>query len=80
MFEAATATRGLTEAGIREPNLLIIDLGQPGGSGLDIIRDVRTWSGVPIVVLPARSDEEGKIAALDAGADDCLTKPFGIGE
>ena len=80
MFEAATATRGLTEAGIREPNLLIIDLGQPGGSGLYIIREVRTWSGVPIVVLSARSDEKGKVAALDAGADDYLTKPFGNGE
>ena len=63
-----------------EFDLLILDLGLPGGSGLDIIRDVRTWSGVPIVVLSARSDEDGKIAALDAGADNCLTKPFGIGE
>ena len=80
MFEAATAPSGLTERVTRKPDLLILDMGLPGGSGLDIIREVRTWSGVPTVVLSARSDEKRKIAALDAGADDCLTKPFGIGE
>ena len=80
MFEAATAPSGLTERVTRKPDLLILDMGLPGGSGLDIIREVRTWSGVPNVVLSARSDEDGKIAALDAGADNCLTKPFGIGE
>lgn len=52
----------------------------PDGDGLDVIRDVRGWSGVPIIVLSARSDEADKIAALDAGADDYLTKPFGVGE
>ena len=57
-----------------------MDLGLPDGDGLDLIRDVRTWSNVPIVVLSARSDESDKIAALDAGADDYLTKPFGVGE
>ena len=68
------------EAGTRKPDLLVLDLGLPDGDGLDVIRDVRGWSAVPIVVLSARSDEADKIAALDAGADDYLTKPFGVGE
>ena len=59
---------------------MVLDLGLPDGDGLDLIRDVRGWSGVPIIVLSARSDETDKIAALDAGADDYLTKPFGTGE
>jgi two-component system KDP operon response regulator KdpE len=71
---------GLTEAGTRKPDLLMLDLGLPDGDGLDLIRDVRGWSAVPIIVLSARSDEADKIAALDAGADDYLTKPFGVGE
>ena len=79
-FEAETAQRGLTEAGTRKPDLLVLDLGLPDGDGLDLIRDVRGWSTVPIVVLSARSDEADKIAALDAGADDYLAKPFGVGE
>ena len=80
VFEADTAKRGLTEAGTRKPDLLVLDLGLPDGDGLDVIRDVRGWSAVPIVVLSARVDEADKIAALDAGADDYLTKPFGVGE
>ncbi len=80
VHEAATLRAGLTEAGTRKPDLLILDLGLPDGDGIDLIRDVRSWSGVPIVVLSARSDEADKIAALDAGADDYLGKPFGIGE
>ena len=80
VFEADTASRGLTEAGTRKPDLLVLDLGLPDGDGLDVIRDVRSWSAVPIVVLSARADEADKIAALDAGADDYLTKPFGVGE
>jgi len=80
VFEADTATKGLSEAGTRKPDLLVLDLGLPDGDGLDVIRDVRGWSGVPIIVLSARSDETDKIAALDAGADDYLTKPFGVGE
>jgi two-component system KDP operon response regulator KdpE len=80
VFEADTVKRGQLEAGTRKPDLLIVDLGLPDGDGLDVIRDVRTWSSVPIVVLSARSDESDKIAALDAGADDYLTKPFGVGE
>ena len=80
VHEADTAKKGLTEAGTRKPDLLVLDLGLPDGDGLDVIRDVRGWSGVPIVVLSARADELDKIAALDAGADDYLTKPFGVGE
>jgi two-component system KDP operon response regulator KdpE len=80
VHEADTLKKGLTEAGTRKPDLLVLDLGLPDGDGLALIRDVRSWSGVPIVVLSARSDEADKIAALDAGADDYLTKPFGVGE
>ena len=80
VHEADTAKKGLTEAGTRKPDLLVLDLGLPDGNGLDVIRDVRGWSAVPIIVLSARCDEADKIAALDAGADDYLTKPFGVGE
>jgi two-component system KDP operon response regulator KdpE len=80
VHEADTARRGLLDAGTRKPDLLVVDLGLPDGDGLDVIRDVRGWSNVPIVVLSARADEADKIAALDAGADDYLTKPFGVGE
>ena len=80
VFEADTAKKGLSEAGTRKPALLVLDLGLPDTDGLALIRDVRGWSGVPIIVLSARSSEADKIAALDAGADDYLTKPFGVGE
>ena len=80
VFEADTARDGLRDAATRKPDLLVLDLGLPDGDGLDVIRDVRSWSTVPIVVLSARSDEADKIGALDAGADDYLTKPFGVGE
>ncbi|MDO8252770.1 MAG: two-component system response regulator KdpE [Rhodoferax sp.] len=80
VHEADTVKKGLTEAGTRKPDLLVVDLGLPDSDGLELIRDVRSWSNVPIVVLSARADEADKIAALDAGADDYLTKPFGVGE
>jgi two-component system, OmpR family, KDP operon response regulator KdpE len=80
VHEADTAKRGLADAGTRKPDLLIVDLGLPDGDGIDVIRDVRGWSNVPILVLSARANEVDKIAALDAGADDYLTKPFGLGE
>ena len=80
VHESATARQGLADAGTRQPDLLVLDLGLPDGDGLDLIRDVRGWSAVPIIVLSARVDEADKIAALDAGADDYLTKPFGTGE
>ncbi|WP_061708371.1 two-component system response regulator KdpE [Pseudenterobacter timonensis] len=80
VFEAGTLQRGLIEAATRKPDLAILDLGLPDGDGLDFIREVRQWSQMPIIVLSARTEEADKIAALDAGADDYLSKPFGIGE
>jgi two-component system, OmpR family, KDP operon response regulator KdpE len=80
VHEAATQQRGLVEAGTRKPDLLVLDLGLPDGDGLDLIRAVRQWPSVPIVVLSARADETDKVEALDAGADDYLTKPFGVAE
>ncbi len=80
VFEAQTMQRGLIEAGTRKPSLVILDLGLPDGDGNDFIRDLRSWSSVPIIVLSARVNETDKIRALDAGADDYLSKPFGSGE
>ena len=80
VFEAGTLKQGLIEAGTRRPDLVILDLGLPDGDGVDYLRDLRAWSQVAVIVLSARSDEADKIAALDAGADDYLTKPFGVGE
>lgn len=80
VFEADTVARGLVEVGTRKTDLVIVDLGLPDKDGLELIRDLRTWSGIPIIVLSARAGESDKIAALDLGADDYLTKPFGVGE
>ncbi len=80
VFEAETSAQGLLEAGSHNPDLLMLDLGLPDGNGVDFIRNLRGWSDVPILVLSARSNEKDKIQALDAGADDYLTKPFGVGE
>ena len=80
VVEAATSAQGLLEAAASKPDLVILDLGLPDGNGIDFIGDLRGWSDVPILVLSARSQESDKIAALDAGADDYLTKPFGVGE
>jgi two-component system KDP operon response regulator KdpE len=80
VHEAGTLKTGLVEAGTRRPDLVILDLGLPDGDGLAFLRDLRSWSQVPVIVLSARSEEVDKIAALDAGADDYLTKPFGVGE
>ncbi|WP_367065389.1 two-component system response regulator KdpE [Oryzisolibacter sp. LB2S] len=80
VFEAASCQRGLIEAGTRRPDMLVLDLGLPDGDGVGLIRELRTWSALPIIVLSARSSEADKITALDAGADDYLVKPFGAGE
>lgn len=80
VFEAGTCADGLVEAGKQKPDLIVLDLGLPDGNGIDFIRDLRAWSDVPILVLSARSNEKDKIQALDVGADDYLTKPFGVGE
>jgi two-component system KDP operon response regulator KdpE len=79
-FEADGVQRGLIDAGTRRPDLIVLDLGLPDGDGVDFIRSLRAWSAVPVIVLSARSSEAHKIAALDAGADDYLIKPFGAGE
>ncbi|GAB2181251.1 two-component system response regulator KdpE [Denitratisoma sp. agr-D3] len=80
VHEADSLKRGLIEAGTRKPDMVVLDLGLPDGNGVDFIRDLRTWSGIPVIVLSARTAEADKIDALDAGADDYLTKPFSIGE
>ena len=80
VHEADTLQRGLIEAGTRKPDLVILDLGLPDGDGVVFIRDLRAWSSTPVLVLSARIEEYDKVEALDAGADDYLTKPFGVAE
>lgn len=80
VFEAETGRKGLVEAGTRRPDLVVLDLGLPDIDGVEFIRDLRSWSDAPIIVLSARSTEGDKVAALDAGADDYLAKPFGVAE
>lgn len=80
LIEAETAERGLQAAAAEPPDVVILDLGLPDADGLDVIRRLREWTAVPIIVLSARGREADKIAALDGGADDYLTKPFGVGE
>jgi len=80
VHESATLQRGLIDAGTRRPDLVVLDLGLPDGDGIDFLGDLRKWSAVPVIVLSARVGEDEKIRALDAGADDYLTKPFGVGE
>jgi two-component system KDP operon response regulator KdpE len=80
VFEAATAQQGLEAAASDRPDLIILDLGLPDLDGIDVTRQIREWSKVPIVVLSVRGHDGDKIAALDAGADDYLTKPFSTGE
>ncbi|WP_158899409.1 two-component system response regulator KdpE [Burkholderia sp. L27(2015)] len=80
VHEADTGQRGLIEAATRKPDLIIVDLGLPDTDGLDVIRELRGWTELPVIVLSARSQESEKVAALDAGADDYLSKPFGVSE
>ena len=80
VFEAGTAAWGATEAARQKPDLIILDLGLPDRDGIEFIRDYRGWSRTPILIISARSEERGKVEALDAGADDYLTKPFGVAE
>ena len=80
VFEAATGADGVVEVGSRQPDAVIIDLGLPDMDGLEVIRRVREWTAVPIIVLSARGQERDKVTVLDAGADDYVGKPFGAGE
>ena len=80
VVESGTAHRGAIDAATHKADLAIIDLGLPDGDGLELIRKLRAWSAMPLIVLSARTREDIKIAALDAGADDYVTKPFGVGE
>src|SRR5512138_1694406 len=80
VFEAETGKSALAEAVDHRPELLILDLGLPDMDGIEVTRQLREWSQVPIIILSVRDQENDKIAALDAGADDYLTKPFGVGE
>ena len=80
VFEADSGRSGIIEAGVRKPDLIILDLGLPDMDGVAVIKAIRAWSSLPIIILSARSSEQHKIEALDAGADDYLTKPFGLGE
>ena len=80
LIEAETAAEGLSQAATRSPDIVLLDLGLPDMDGLEVIKKMREWSAVPIIVISAREQEGDKIKALDEGADDYLTKPFGAGE
>ena len=80
VVEAASASDGLAQASSFNPDLILLDLALPDGDGVDVTRRIREWSAVPIVVISARGQESDKVAALDAGADDYLTKPFSMDE
>ena len=78
--EAVTAAESIVEATTHNPELILLDLGLPDGDGIDLTRRFREWTRVPIIVISARGREDDKVAALDAGADDYLTKPFSVNE
>jgi len=80
LIEAETAADGLSQAAMRNPDIIILDLGLPDMDGLEVIKKLREWSAVPVIIISAREQEGDKIKALDRGADDYLTKPFGVGE
>jgi two-component system, OmpR family, KDP operon response regulator KdpE len=80
LIEAETAKEGLAHAAARNPDVILLDLGLPDRDGLEVARELREWSGTPIIVLSARGREQDKVSALDLGADDYLTKPFGVEE
>lgn len=80
LVEATTSREGLAQATGRNPDIILLDLGLPDGDGIDLARRIREWASTPIIVISARGKEQDKVAALDAGADDYLTKPFGTDE
>jgi two-component system KDP operon response regulator KdpE len=80
LLEAATGSEGLSMAASRRPDIILLDLGLPDIDGIEVTRRLREWATTPIIVLSARGQDEDKVAALDAGADDYLTKPFSLAE
>jgi two-component system KDP operon response regulator KdpE len=80
VLTASTGAQGISQAAVGGPDVVVLDLGLPDMDGLDVCRRIRQWSAVPIIVLSADGTEDRKIAALDGGADDYMTKPFGMGE
>jgi two-component system KDP operon response regulator KdpE len=80
MIEAATAADGIEQAARHHPDLVLLDLGLPDADGSEVTRRLREWSTVPILIISARGNEDAKVKALDEGADDYMTKPFGAGE
>lgn len=80
VLAAATASEGMTMARSHNPDLVLLDLGLPDGDGLDVLKEMRTWSRRPVIIISARHQEREKVRALDLGADDYLTKPFGAAE
>jgi two-component system KDP operon response regulator KdpE len=80
IVEAATGQDGVVQTGMARPNVVILDLGLPDISGLEVLAKIREWSTVPVIILSVQESEQEKIAALDLGADDYVTKPFGMGE
>ncbi|HTQ77489.1 MAG TPA: two-component system response regulator KdpE [Burkholderiales bacterium] len=80
VVEAESGARGAVDAATHKPDLAVVDLGLPDVDGVEVIRRIRKWSAMPILVLSARTREQAKVDALDAGADDYVTKPFGVGE
>jgi two-component system KDP operon response regulator KdpE len=80
LVEATTAKEGIAHAAARNPDVILLDLGLPDRDGLEVTRELRAWSSTPVIVISARGREQDKVAALDLGADDYLTKPFGVDE
>lgn len=80
IIEASTGEDGIRQAAVTRPDLIVLDLGLPDKTGIDVLKDIREWSKVPVIVLTVKEREEDKILALDSGADDYVTKPFGMGE
>jgi two-component system KDP operon response regulator KdpE len=80
IFEAATGAEGLSSVATQKPDVVILDLGLPDMDGVEVTKLLREWTQIPIIILSVKGSEKDKIAALDAGADDYLTKPFGVGE